>query len=117
MLTRYDLLLGKAIEGLFELGQRELHPIELDAKLRTVALEQREAHEERQVAPNRYFVELPAPRFEEMAALWPLVSEELALSLEEYSRAQGFGFLGPVKVEIRAGSDGRIRVIGQFTER
>lgn len=117
MLTRYDLLLGRVIEGFFALGQKELHPVEIDARLRALALEKRETHETGTVAPNLYRVALPKESFDEMAPLWPLVSEELALSLEEFARGQGFGFLGPVRVSIVAGGEsGKIHILAQFAE-
>src|SRR5262245_37886193 len=117
MLTRYDLLLGRMIEGLFELGGAEVHPVELDARLRAVALERRQESERGPVAPNRYRIELPFAIFEEMKALWPFVAEELELSLQEYGRSQGFGFLGRVRVDIAPGeAGGKTRIVGQFTD-
>jgi hypothetical protein len=115
MLTRYDLLLGRVIEGLFEIGQSELHPVELAGRLNALALERRETHDGRSVAPNRYRIELPKPIFEEMRDLWPSVAEELELALSEHGRAHGFGFLGPLRIEIAPAAD-QSRIVGQFTD-
>ncbi len=103
-LQQFEQRLERLVEGAFAKAFRgELQPVELGRRL-TREMDLRRALSVRgTIAPNSFTVLLSAQDYDRFGGFVEVLSRELAEAARDHARAEGYAFLGPVDVEIRAG--------------
>lgn len=103
-LKGFERRLERAVEGGFaRLFRAGLKPVELGRRLTREMDSQRTADVRgRTVVPNHFTVELSATDFDSFADITTALERELADAAREHARDEGYGFLGPVTVDLVA---------------
>jgi hypothetical protein len=106
-LKGFERRLERAVEGGFaRLFRSGLKPVELGRKLTREMDDNRTVDVRgRTVVPNHFTVELAATDYENFADITEALERELGEAAREHARDEGYGFLGPVSVELLAADD------------
>ncbi|HUI04889.1 MAG TPA: DUF3662 and FHA domain-containing protein [Acidimicrobiales bacterium] len=119
-LQRFEQRLERLVEGAFSKALRGgIQPVEIARRLTREMDLLRRVGVKGLIAPNAFAVTLSsddARRFESFA---DVLARELADAARDHARSEGYGFVGPVEVEIRhdpAMRPGRYRVTAEVRE-
>lgn len=121
LLDSFEKGLERAVNGAFAKTFRSgIQPVEIASALRR-ELDTKAAvvSRDRILAPNSFDVRLAPADRERMAALGTTLDDELLTLVNKHAKAQGYGFAGPVTIELTADpqvSTGTIRVTSSTAE-
>jgi hypothetical protein len=101
-LQSFERGLERMVEGVFTRAFRsQLRPIELGRRLVREMDDHRSVDVKgRTVVPNAFTFHLSPQDFENFAEIREALVRELADAAREYARDEGYGFMGPVQVEL-----------------
>ena len=113
--------LERMVVGVFSRGSRmNIRPIELGRRLVREMDDQRSVDVKgRRVVPNDFTVQLSPKDFEGFAEISDVLQTELVEAAREYARAEGYHFMGPVKVELSIDQEqkpGRFEVLATLRQ-
>jgi hypothetical protein len=113
--------LERMVVGVFSRGSRmNIRPIELGRRLVREMDDQRSVDVKgRRVVPNDFTVQLSPKDFEGFAEISDVLQTELVEAAREYARAEGYHFMGPVKVELSVDQEqkpGRFEVLAALRQ-
>jgi len=102
-LQQFERRLERMVEGAFAKAFRgELQPIELGRRLTREMDLHRSVSVRGMVAPNSFVVVLSAPDYERFSGFADALGKELVDLARDHARNEGYTFLGPVSVDLRA---------------
>jgi hypothetical protein len=100
-LQQFERRLERLVEGVFAKAFRSgLQPVELGRRLTRVMDADRTVGVRGVIAPNRFTFALAPSDHERFASFEEALVRELADAAREYARDEGYGFMGPVQVEL-----------------
>lgn len=113
--------LERMVTGVFSRGSRmNIRPIELGRRLVREMDDQRSVDVKgRRVVPNDFTVQLSPKDFEGFAEISDVLQSELVEAAREYARAEGYHFMGPVKVALSVDQEqkpGRFEVLATLRQ-
>ncbi len=113
--------LERMVVGVFSRGSRmNIRPIELGRRLVREMDDQRSVDVKgRRVVQNDFTVQLSPKDFEGFAEISDVLQTELVEAAREYARAEGYHFMGPVKVELSVDQEqkpGRFEVLAALRQ-
>ena len=112
-LRQVEQRLERLVEGAFSKGARGgLQPVEIGRRLTREMDLLRRVGVRGLIAPNFFVVTLSADDAERFRSFVDVLARELGDAAREHARTEGYGFVGPVEVEIHL--DERLRP-GRFT--
>jgi FHA domain-containing protein len=100
-LREVEQRLERLVEGAFSKGTRGgLQPVEIGRRLTREMDLRRRVGVRGLIAPNFFVVTLSADDAERFRSFVDVLARELGDSAREHARTEGYGFVGPVEVEI-----------------
>ena len=113
--------LERMVTGVFSRGSRaHIRPIELGRRLVREMDDQRSVDVQgRRVVPNDFVVQLSKQDFDNFSKISTVLQTELVEAAREYARAEGYHFMGPVRVELAADDErkpGRFDVLATLRQ-
>jgi hypothetical protein len=113
--------LERIVEGVFTRRSRNsIRPIELGRRLVREMDEQRSVDVQgRRIVPNMFEIRLNERDYSSFSDIDEILRTELAEAAREYAREEGYRFVGPVKVDLRADDTmkpGRFEVDAQLRQ-
>jgi len=102
VLRTFEQRLEKMVEGAFSRAFKSgLRPVEIGRKLaREMDLNRSVGVNGRPTVPNHFVVHLSRGDHEGFAAMETALTRELTDAVREHARDEGYGFVGPVRVEL-----------------
>jgi len=101
-LQQFEQRLERLVEGAFAKAFRSgLQPVEIGRRIaREMDLGRRVGVRGLMIAPNQFLVKLPTADFARFSTFVDSLARELGDAAREHARAEGYGFVGPVEVNI-----------------
>jgi len=119
-LQQIEQRLERLVEGAFSKALRGgIQPVEIARRLTREMDLQRRVGVKGLIAPNAFAVTLSAQDAERFRSFADVLARELGDAAREHARSEGYGFIGPVEVEIHRDPGtraGRYRVLADFRE-
>jgi hypothetical protein len=113
-LQSFESGLERMVDGVFSRGSRPaLRPVEIGRRLLREVDEHRSVDVKgRRIVPNQFVVAVSQRDLDSFEPYFDHLCDELALTVREYARSEGYYFMGAVAVEIRLDQSQRP---GRFT--
>src|ERR1700730_16975234 len=119
-LQRFEQRLERMVEGAFSKALRGgIQPVEIGRRLTREMDLLRRVGVRGLIAPNAFVVTLSLADAERFQSFADVLARELGDAAREHARNEGYGFVGPVEVEIRSDPStrtGRYRVTAEARE-
>ncbi len=119
-LQRFEQRLERLVEGAFSKALRGgIQPVEIARRLTREMDLLRRVGVRGLIAPNVFVVTLSLQDAERFQSFADVLARELGDAAREHARREGYGFVGPVEVEIRSDAStrpGRYRVAAEVRE-
>jgi hypothetical protein len=119
-LQRFEQRLERLVEGAFSKALRGgIQPVEIGRRLTREMDLLRRVGVKGLIAPNAFVVTLSPQDAERFQSFADVLARELGDAAREHARSEGYGFVGPVEVEIRSDPStrtGRYRVTAEVHE-
>lgn len=102
-LQQFEQRLERLVEGAFAKAFRSgLQPVELGRRLAREMDLGRRVGVRGLIAPNHFTISLPEADYERFSSFSDSLSRELGDAVREHARDEGYEFVGPVQVEMKA---------------
>ena len=119
-LQQFEQRLERLVEGAFSKALRGgLQPVEIARRLTREMDLLRRVGVKGLIAPNAFAITLSLPDAERFQSFADVLARELGDAAREHARGEGYGFVGPVEVEIHSDPSmrpGRYRVTAEVRE-
>jgi len=119
-LQQFEQRLERLVEGAFSKALRGgIQPVEIARRLTREMDLQRRVGVKGLIAPNAFAITLSPQDAERFRSFADVLARELGDAAREHARAEAYGFIGPVEVEIHRDDKlrtGRYRVFAEFRE-
>ena len=117
-LARFEAFVENLIEGPFaHLPGSSLQPVQIAKAISRAMEDGQSIGPDRVYVPNQFVVELNGADYAALQAAEAALARELAGYAEHAAREQGWSFLGPVTVTLRAGEDVKLHRVRVRAER
>ncbi len=119
-LKQFEQRLERLVEGVFAKTFRSgLEPVELGRRMTREMDLSRIAGVNGMVAPNHFEISLSSTDCQRFESFTDALTRELSEAVREHARDEGYGFVGPVQVELKQDGDlgkGEFLVAGEMVE-